>query len=645
MRNLTYSEATNFLAVTLTAMIFNVILCILLKLFGNDGDKKSKGFQRLAQVVLFGSTLTCAAVYTRRVMDETVPPHVGLFMHLCSIGANILLTYYFARYVESFFGEEVRTKTGRAVEKIHRYLMIFSASSVIICFIIMFPGVDATEESITLPKAYHYIMGYGVELYFLVYALVVFTRFRHKLDKRAFRTLVAGFAVTVLGIILESTKVINVACNYVGVIMGLYLFYFGAETDDYKKLSKITEELRIAKEKADAANIAKSEFLANMSHEIRTPINAVLGMNEMIIRESDDPNIVKYARDVEGAGKNLLAIINDILDFSKIEAGKMELVEAPYKLSSVLNDVVNMTDFRARSKKLDFNVQVDKNIPDSLFGDEIRIRRIIVNLLNNAIKYTEKGSVSLDVRQNRHDSNMELVVDVSDTGIGIKSEEMPRLFKRFDRLDLSQTRTIEGTGLGLAITKGLLELMGGNISVVSMYGKGSIFTITIPQRIVDPAPIGDWQERYQDSLKEKEEYKEEFHAPDARILVVDDTIINLIVVQNLLKQSQMTIDTASSGKEMLDITENTKYDLILLDQRMPQMDGTEALHLLRERTDGINADTPVICLTADAISGAKERYIAEGFTDYLTKPIEGNELEEMLMMYLPDEKLRSRKHL
>ncbi|MBO4414940.1 MAG: response regulator [Lachnospiraceae bacterium] len=638
MRNFTYSEATGFLSVALTAMIFNIILCILLKLLGSNEDKKSRGFQRLALVVLLGSALTCAAVYTRRVVNSGFPQFVGLLMHLLSIGANVLLTYYFGRYVESFF-EEKDKKVG-LIEKINRYLAYVGAASTIVCFFIMLPGVDSTEESITLPKAYHFIAGYGIELYFLIYALVYFIKFRNTLDKRAFRTLVAGFAVTIGAIILERLSFVNFVCNYPGAVIGLYLFYFGAETADYKRLSKIMEELKVAKEKADAANIAKSDFLANMSHEIRTPINAVLGMNEMIIRECDDPNIVRYARDVEGAGKNLLAIINDILDFSKIESGKMELVEAPYRLSVVLNDVVNMTTFKARSKNLELNIQVEKDIPDNLLGDEVRIRRIIVNLLNNAVKYTEHGSVSLDVRHTLYNGDFELVIDVTDTGIGIKSEEMPRLFNRFDRLDLSQNKTIEGTGLGLAITKGLLELMGGNINVVSMYGKGSTFTVTIPQKVVDQEPIGNWQEKYRETLKEKEDYKEEFHAPDARILVVDDTIINLIVVQNLLKQSQMTIDTASSGQEMLDMTKDTKYDVILLDQRMPQMDGTEALHLLRKRVDGVNDDTPVICLTADAISGAKERYISEGFTDYLTKPIEGSELEEMLKVYLPADKIQ-----
>ena len=639
MKYLTYSEATVFLSVTLTSMIFNILLCIMLKLLGSADDKKGGGFRRLATVVLLGSILTCAAVYTRRVINPAVPRYVGLLMHLCSIGANILLTYYFARYVESFFGD--RDRNGGLIEKINRSLAGCGAASVLVCFFIMLPGVNETEESITLPGAYHFIAGYLIEIYFILYALVYFIRFKKTLDRRAYITLIAGFAVTIAGIVLERLSFIEITCNYPGAVMGLYLFYFGAETADYKKLNTTMEELKEAKEKADAANIAKSEFLANMSHEIRTPINAVLGMNEMILRECEDPAIIKYARDVEGAGKNLLAIINDILDLSKIEAGKMELVEAPYRLSSVLNDVVNMTSFRAKAKNLELEVQVNSNIPDNLYGDEVRIRRIIVNLLNNAVKYTEKGKIRLDISEKRNDGSTDLIIEISDTGIGIRHNDLIKLFNRFDRLDMYRNKTVEGTGLGLAITRGLLDLMQGTIDVRSVYGEGSVFTVSIPQRIVEADPIGNWQERYEGTLKDKEKHKEEFHAPEARILVVDDTVVNLIVVQNLLKHSEMQIDTAASGQEMLDMAEQTKYDIILLDQRMPRMDGVEALHHLKERTDGPNIKPPVICLTAEAITGARERYIAEGFDDYLTKPIEGTELEKMLVNYLPREKVLS----
>ncbi len=415
------------------------------------------------------------------------------------------------------------------------------------------------------------------------------------------------------------------------------------------------EQLLEAKEAADKANSAKGEFLANMSHEIRTPINAVLGMNEMILRESRqarntsarDPeaartafeNISVYAGDVESAGHNLLAIINDILDFSKIEAGRMDIVETPYQLSSVLNDVSNMILFKARDKGLEFIIDVDETLPDNLYGDEVRVRQIITNILGNAVKYTETGSVRLTLRGTREDGKLLLTAAVKDTGIGIRKENLDQLFTKFQRLDLRKNSTVEGTGLGLAITHSLLDMMGGKIDVESEYGKGSVFTVTIPQKIVSDEPMGDFQKRFEENVLEAREYHESFRAPEADILIVDDTKMNLSVAVNLLKNTRIRIDTASSGEDAIGLAAKKAYDVILMDQRMPVMDGTEALHRIRGSEDGPNAETPVICLTADAVIGAKERYIAEGFSDYLTKPINSWALEKLLMKYLPADKV------
>ena len=400
------------------------------------------------------------------------------------------------------------------------------------------------------------------------------------------------------------------------------------------------EILRLEKQSADAANEAKSSFLADMSHEIRTPINAVLGMNEMILRESTSESITTYARNVESAGKNLLSIINDILDFSKIEAGKMEIVDATYQLSSVLNDVSNMITFRARSKDLAFHVDVDESIPDRLFGDEVRIRQIVTNILTNAVKYTMEGSVSLIVNAERkEDGKIDLLIDVKDTGIGIKEEDIGKLFTKFGRVDLQQTNTIEGTGLGLAITENLLLMMKGDIRVQSVYGEGTTFSIRIPQGIVSEEAIGDFHQRFEEGLKNMKTYQESFHAPEARILVVDDTELNLVVIEGLLKTTQVKLDTATGGTSALRLTRDTPYDLILLDQRMPHMSGTEALQHIRAQEGGCNRETPVICLTADAVQGARERYLAEGFSGYLSKPVEGHALEAALIQHLPAEKI------
>ena len=410
------------------------------------------------------------------------------------------------------------------------------------------------------------------------------------------------------------------------------------------------------KVRAESANNAKSDFLANMSHEIRTPINAVLGMNEMIIREDHralelserDPLAVQgalesisvYAGDVKKAGHNLLAIVNDILDFSKIESGQMNLIEAPYQLSSLINDINNMILFKAQDKGLKFTVEVDPSIPDELSGDEVRIRQIFTNLLNNAVKYTDKGSVSLKLRGKKQDDGIiTLTIVVWDTGIGIKPEDKDALFTKFQRLEMERNSTVEGTGLGLAITQNLISLMGGTIEVESEYGKGSIFTVTIPQKIVSEAPIGDFQARLKENLPGDRPYRESFRAPEATILIVDDTRINLTVAVNLLKNTRMKIDTAISGAEAVAMASKTRYDLIFMDQRMPEMTGTEAFHKIRDDADGASKDVPVICLTADAVIGAKERYLTEGFSDYLTKPIDNFALEKMIMKYLPEDKI------
>ena len=416
-----------------------------------------------------------------------------------------------------------------------------------------------------------------------------------------------------------------------------------------------------AMEKVNQANQAKSDFLANMSHEIRTPINAVLGMNEMILRESQRArdsadlskqeekalfnDIISYSSNIESAGRSLLSIINDILDFSKIESGKMDIVEADYLLSSVLNDVSNMIYFRVKNKDLDYIVDVDPTIPDGLYGDEMRIRQVIINVLNNAVKYTEKGSVRLQIgvdkeMQTTLDRSVCLRISVTDTGIGIRKEDMGKLFTKFQRADLRRNSTVEGTGLGLAITRNLLEMMGGTITVQSVYGEGSTFTITLPQKVVTTEPIGNFEEKYLKSMRETRAYRESFHAPDARILVVDDTRMNLTVVVNLLKGTRIQIDTAVSGAEAISLCQRIRYDLILMDQRMPEMDGNEAMHRIHAQPDAANRDTPFICLTADAISGARERYLAEGFVDYLTKPIDSQALERMLLKYLPAEKVQ-----
>ena len=440
-------------------------------------------------------------------------------------------------------------------------------------------------------------------------------------------------------VVMQGVQYISMMVILVFVILAAAVAFGGILLTNLDRRARESEKLREATRIAEHANVAKSEFLANMSHEIRTPINAVLGMNEMILRESSEEAILGYARNVESAGNNLLALINDILDFSKIESGRMEITPAPYQFSSVLNDVSNMISFRAREKKLSFKVDADPTLPDELYGDEVRIKQVITNILNNAVKYTNEGTVALSVKgEERQRDSIVLRIEVKDTGIGIRKEDLSKLFRKFERVDLEQNNTVEGTGLGLAITRNLLNLMNGTVNVESTYGKGSTFTIKIPQKVVGEGRLGDFKVRFERVSDRVTEHDEAFRAPNAHILVVDDTRMNLVVIEGLLKRTEISVVTASSGEEALRKAKEDAFDLILLDQRMPHMDGTETLRRIRAQEDGFNRDTPVICLTADAVVGARERYLQEGFTDYLSKPVDSHALETALIKYLPPEK-------
>ncbi|MCR5685594.1 MAG: response regulator [Lachnospiraceae bacterium] len=406
------------------------------------------------------------------------------------------------------------------------------------------------------------------------------------------------------------------------------------DTEHYEYM----EELQKQRDIADSANEAKSTFLANMSHEIRTPINAVLGMDEMILRESGEDTIRSYAADIMSAGRTLLSLINDILDLSKVEAGKMEIIPVQYDLSSLINDLVNLIRGRAENKGLGFNITVDGHIPHLLIGDEIRIRQCAMNLLTNAVKYTETGEVTLKIAyEKKSEDAIGLSITVEDTGIGMKPEDMENLFSPYKRIEEKRNRFIEGTGLGMSITRQLLDLMGSTLQVQSEYGKGTVFSFSIDQTVVKWEEIGDVTKRLGDAQKKDYHYRELFHAPGARILVVDDTEMNLTVIMSLLKKTRIMIDTAMSGKDACRMAAATKYDAIFIDHMMAEMDGVETLTNIRKA--GMSKDAPAVALTANAVSGAREMYLGAGFTDYLSKPVDGMKLERMLYELLPDEKI------
>ncbi len=458
---------------------------------------------------------------------------------------------------------------------------------------------------------------------------------KHQID--SYKIVAIGFCILAVAAVIQ---IFAYAFAHNGVFSGLFMAIglFGFMLCSIIHTIKQLIGIRLEANELIHINKAKDDFLANMSHEIRTPLNGILGMDEMIIRESKESKIRDYALEIKSAGNTLLSIINDILDLSKIESGNFEIIPVEYDVASALNDVLNMTRHRAQKKGLGFNLTVSETIPSVLYGDEIRIRQILLNIINNAIKYTQEGHVDIDIS---HESRMmgnyiDLIVKVSDTGIGIKDEDKEKLFRSFQRLEERRNRNIEGTGLGLHITNKLLEMMEGKIDVESEYGTGSTFTVTIPQKVVKGTPIGEFSRAVRNYLNNAEPDVVGLYAPKARLLVVDDNEMNLDVMEGLLKETKIQTDFVDSGAACIEKVKTNTYDCILLDQMMPGLSGEDTLREMKEQ-DILNG-TPVIALTADAIIGAKEGYIAKGFTDYISKPVKYDVLEMVLKEYIPEEK-------
>lgn len=404
---------------------------------------------------------------------------------------------------------------------------------------------------------------------------------------------------------------------------------------DVTQLMCQKNELLELKEKADAANQFKSAFLANMSHEIRTPIHAIIGFSELVMKEEISEDTKEKLDMIKSSSHNLLAIINDVLDISKIESGKMELVMTQYYISNIIHDINATFALMAMSKGLSFCMDIDESIPGRLYGDKVRIRGILVNILNNAVKYTREGRVEFAVRRlEQTEDKVKLAFVIKDTGIGIKEEDRPQLFESFYRLDRQANESIEGTGLGLSISYAYASMMGGEIQVESEYGKGSVFTVILEQQIVDPAPI-DMKYVYE----EKEEKHGKFQIRDYEMLIVDDNQVNLKVAKGLLKSYGIKVDTAGGGCEAVELCRTKAYPLIFMDQMMPEMDGKTAMDEIRKLSDFYRQEAQIIVLTADAMSGARKRLMKEGFSEYLCKPLEVQRLEQLLLKIVPEEKV------
>ncbi|MCR4850351.1 MAG: response regulator [Lachnospiraceae bacterium] len=517
---------------------------------------------------------------------------------------------------------------GRYV-KAHVFSGIIESINFIICGVLFVFGI------VELQKSFIFSALCATVTIFILFGTIVVDA-RRKLA-HSYRFVTAGFALLAIAAITQMGMFLfahNGVFSGLFMAIGLFGFMICSIIHTIKQLIGI----RLEANELVHINKAKDDFLANMSHEIRTPLNGILGMDEMILRDSRESKIRNYALEIKSAGNTLLSIINDILDLSKIESGNFDIVPVEYDTASVLNDVLNMTRHRAVSKGLAFNYVISETIPSVLEGDEIRIRQVMLNIINNAIKYTHEGHVDVEViSESKMQGNyVDLIISVSDTGMGIKEEDKDKLFKSFQRLDERKNRNIEGTGLGLHITNKLIEMMEGSITFESEYGKGSTFMITIPQKVVKAAYIGDFSKAVREYLSNVETDSVGLYAPKARLLVVDDNEMNLEVMEGLLRDTRIQTDFVTSGTLCIEKVQANKYDCILLDQMMPGMNGEETLNELKN-SDILNG-TPVIALTADAIIGAKESYLEKGFTDYISKPVRYEILEIVLKEYIPKEK-------
>ena len=554
--------------------------------------------------------------------------------------------YHLMRYVETYV--EVKSKFFDWFNK------AILAMSVVMLIVNLMPKFGGFFFSISLMGGllkgqYNLLCRSVCPIYFI--SMACWLRFTHRqfyAEKSQFVIMNILGGLLIMAFVLQYLFFQSTLFTYsIGTLI-LFVTFFYYEAPTYRRMASVETELEQARilaeqstEITNAANKAKSDFLANTSHEIRTPMNAILGMNEMILKECKDPEMRRAALNIRKSGNHLLSIINNILDISKIESGKMELYNTNYHLWQLLKDIEDNIFEMVQDKNISFIMDIDKQIPEHLFGEEDKLRQIIVNLLDNAIKYTNEGSVTLKVSASIHEEShinlVNLEIAVIDTGIGIRKEDLKKLFRSFERVNLAETQNIHGAGLGLTLVKYLLNMMGGTIRAKSEYGVGTTFTIDLPQQISNEGFSGSIEE-YEKFLEARADEHADllddntpFICPDAKILVVDDTPVNLVVTRGMLNELKAQIQTAESGEDALDLIKQTHYDIIFLDHRMPGMDGVETLKKARE----IDNNSAYVALTANAGSGLRDEYISYGFDDYLSKPIKSDALKNILKQYLP----------
>lgn len=626
---------------TVAAIGFGIIMIIFLELRYPKDNPTLNAFRRFNIMTVIAAIFDVLAAWTE-YNGGAFWPIITMSTNTISCLATSCAAFLYTLYVDSY----VDNKRLKVLSVFNKVILVLHVSA--LCLNQLFHYYFGINGDNVLYHGPLYIIGvYFVPLFFIVCGTMVLL-FHHKAYPGRTFLYICISAVVVVGTTLA--QVISKQqffLSFFVAILAMFVLLLALETPDYyrlleanEKLAESRKEAEEARKAAEQASEAKSHFLANMSHEIRTPMNTILGMDEMILRESENSTVVEYAQNIQHAGNTLLHIINDILDFSKIESGKMEIVNEAYHLSEILHEITTMIRVRSDEKGLEFLYDIDDNLPDTLCGDEIRLKQILINILNNGVKYTETGYVKFEVTGERviyHDKPyLNLTFVISDTGLGISEEEIQSIYDSFERLGENKNHKIEGTGLGLTITKNLIDLMGGDIRVSSELNQGSVFTVKLRQEILSEETMSEYA---QDHRGVEEAYVQKFVAPEVRILAVDDNEMNLMVVTSLLKSTRVAVEVAHNGYQCLDKMKTTHYDVILLDHMMPGMDGIETLHQSKNMEDNCCKNTPVIVLTANAIAGMKEKYMAAGFSDYLAKPVKGEELEEMLLKYLPEEKV------